>query len=140
MLHIDILITTLTKVCLRCIGLWQFERHVITLLRCDEFIDSFHLWCINEGTLYSDGFCATKIQHITLTYQLLGTCTVKNGLRIDTGTYLKGDTGREVGLDVTSDNGCCRTLCGNDHMDTHGTCQLCNTCYRHFNLLTSCHD
>ena len=80
MLHIDILITTLTKVCLRCIGLWQFERHVIALLRSDELIDALYLWRVDKGTLYADRLSTSEIEHIALSNELLGTRAVENSL------------------------------------------------------------
>ena len=127
MLHVDILVATIAEVCLRRIGLGQFEWHVIALLRSDELVYAFHLRRVNEGTLYTDRLCATEIEHVTLTDELLGTCTVEDGLRVDARRYLEGDTGGEVGLDITRDNGRGRTLGGNHHVDTHGTCQLGNT-------------
>ena len=140
MLHIHIGTATIAHVSLWRIGLRQFERHVITLLGCDEFVDSFHLRGIYKGTLHTDGLCSAEVKHITFTDQLLGTSTVQNGLRVNTSRNLERDSRREVGLDITRNNRCRRTLGGNHHVDTHGTGQLGNTGYRQFDFLAGSHD
>ena len=90
--------------------------------------------------MYTDGLGTTQVEHVASSDQLLGSRTVEDGLRVDTGTHLEGDTGREVGLDITCDDGRRRTLGGNDHVDTYGTRQLGDTGDRQFNLLTGSHD
>ena len=58
MLHIHILTTTIAHISLRHIGLRQLERHAVTLLIRDIFVDSFYLWCIHEGALNTLGLRA----------------------------------------------------------------------------------
>ena len=139
-LHIHILVATAVEVGLRRIRLGQFEGHIIALLFSDVLIDALHLGRVDKGTLHTDRLRTAQIEHITLTDQLLGTSTVEDGLRVNAGTHLEGDTGGEVGFDITGDDGRRRTLGGDDHMDTHGTGQLGDTGDRQLNLLAGGHN
>ena len=109
-------------------------------MRGDELIDFHHFGGVNKRTLHTHGVVALQIEHVTSTNELIGTHTVEDGLRVDTLAHLKGDTAREVGLDSTSDDVCGRTLGGNDHVDTYGTCFLGDTGNRQLNLLTCRHN
>ena len=140
MLHIDVLFTTVAHIGFRSVGLRQLERHVVTLLGSDEIIDPLHLGSVDEGALHTHGLRAVQEKHISTSDELLGSRAVEDGLRIDTGTHLEGNSGGEVGLDITSNDRCRRTLCGNNHVYTHGTCQLGNTGNRQLYLLAGSHN
>ena len=104
------------------------------------FVDALNLWRIDKGTLYTDGFSTIAIEHITTTDKLVGTCLVEDGHRVDAGTHTEGDTSWEVSFDITGDDLGRRSLCGDDHVYTHGTCQLSDTCNRLLDLFSSGHD
>ena len=140
MLHVHILVATVAEVCLWGIGFRQLEGHVVTLLVGNEVIDALHLRRVDEGTLHTYGLCTVEEEHVTTTNELLGACAVEDSLRVDAGTHLEGDTGGEVSLDITSDDSRRRTLSGNHHVDTHGTCQLGDTGDGQLNLLACGHD
>ena len=76
-LHVHI--TALASLAIVSVRLWQLEGRDISLLVGDERIDFLHLWRVDEGTLYTDGFATVQVEHITTTYQLLGTWAVKDG-------------------------------------------------------------
>ena len=118
----------------------EFHRFDRTRLVADVFVDALNLWCIYEGALYTHRFVAVEIEHITTTDELVGSRSVEDGLGVDGRSYLEGDTAREVRLDVTSDDAGGRTLGSDDHVDTHGTCQLGDAGDRKLYLLASCHD
>ena len=120
MLHINV--TTLATFAIISIRFGQFEGRQITLLIGYELVDALHLRCIDKCTLYANGFSAIQIEHITTTYQLLGTGTIQYSTRVDHGTHAESNTAGEVGLDGTRNDVCCWTLSGNDHVDAHGTC------------------
>ena len=90
--------------------------------------------------MYADWLATNQNQHVATAYKLVGSLLVKNGARVNLRHHTEGHTAREVGLNGTSDDIGCRALRGNNHMDTHGTCQLGNTGYRQFNFFTCCHD
>ena len=81
----------------------QLHRFDRTRLIADVFVDALNLRCIYEGTLYTHWLVAVQVEHVTTTYQLVGTGSVKDGLGVDGRCHLEGDTSREVGLDVTGD-------------------------------------
>ena len=85
-------------------------------------------------------FVAVEIEHITTTDELVGSRSVEDGLGVDGRSYLEGDTAREVRLDVTGDDAGGRTLGSDDHVDTHGTCQLGDAGDRKLHLLAGCHN
>ena len=70
----------------------------------------------------------------------MGSRTVEDGLRVDTSTHFEGDTAGEVSLDGSRDDIGGRTLRSDDHVDTHGTCQLGDTGDGQLHLLTGGHD
>ena len=118
----------------------QFEGRHVTLLLRDVAVDTLHLGRVNEGTLYADRLAAVQVEHVAAAYQLLGTGTVEDGLRVDTCRHLEGDTAGEVGLDGTRDDVCRRALGSDDHVDADGTGQLGDTCDGQFHLLAGGHD
>ena len=77
MLHIHVM--ALATAILIGIGLWQFEGSEIALLFSDEVVDALDLRRIHEGTLHTDWFATVQIEHVTTTYQLLGTWAVEDG-------------------------------------------------------------
>ena len=71
MLHIHVATFTATFTVVG-VRLWQFEGRDISLLVGDESVDLLHLWRVNKGALYTNGFASIQVEHITTTYQLLG--------------------------------------------------------------------
>ena len=77
MLHVYI--TALATFAFISVRLRQLKGRDISLLVGDERIDLLHLWCVDKGTLYTDGFATVQVEHVTTTYQLLGAWAVKDG-------------------------------------------------------------
>ena len=120
--------------------LWKFEWLDRTRLAGDVLVDALNFRSIYECTLHTYRLVAIQIEHIASTYQLVGTCSVPNGLVVYGRCHLEGDTTWEVGLDITRNDGRSRTLGCDNHVDTHGTSQLGDTSDRKFHLLAGCHD
>ena len=127
--------------CVIVIGrFWQFHGLYRSRLFTDIFVDTFYLWCVDKGTLHTNGFLSALVEHIATSDELVGTCTVEDGLRVNGCCYLERDTSREVGFDITCDDAGGRTLGGDDHVDADSTSQLSNTCDRQFHLFACSHD
>lgn len=77
MLHVYI--TALATIAVVGVWLWQFEGREISLLVGDELVNLLYLGGVDKGTLYTDRFATIEIEHITTTYQLLGTWAVEDG-------------------------------------------------------------
>ena len=105
----------------------------------NELRDFRHFRCIDKGTLHTHGIGTLQEQHITASDQLVSSRTVENSTRVYHGRYAESNTRREVRLDCTGNDICCRTLCSDNHVDTHRTRQLGNTGNRQFNLFTCRH-
>ena len=108
---------------------WNFGQEVgrgIALLLGDVVDDVLQLVCIDECTLYADGFRACHQQHVSLADELVGAGSVEDCLAVDARRDLEGHSGREVGLDGAGDDVGCGALCGNNHVYADGTCQLGN--------------
>ena len=83
---------------------------------------------------------ALQEQHITLTNQLVGTRTVKDSTRVNHSSHTESYSCREVCLDGTSNDIGSWSLGSDNHVDTHSTSQLGDTCNRQLHFLTSRHD
>ena len=121
-------------------GFGQLEGFQIALLLCYEGIDAHHLGCVDEGALHAHRVVAAQVEHVAAAYELLGTHTVEDGLRVDALAHLEGDAGREVGLDGTRDDVGGGALGGDDHVDAHGARLLCDAGDGQLNLLAGRHD
>lgn len=77
MLHIYI--TALATIAVVSVWFRQLEGRGISLLVGDELVDLLYLWRVDKGTLYTDWFATVQIEHVTTTYQLLGTWAVEDG-------------------------------------------------------------
>ena len=118
----------------------QNEGSRITLLIGNETIDAIHFGCINESTLDTSGHAARREQQVATTNEVLSTRLVEDDARIDARCHTERHSCREVGLDDTCHDLCRRSLRSDDHMDTHGTSLLGNTCDGKLHFLTCCHD
>ena len=112
----------------------------VALLAGNECTNLLHLGGIYKSTLHTHRLVACQEQHVALAHKLVGTGTVEDGARVNHGTDLERHACREVGLDGACDDVGGGALRGDDHVDTHGTCQLCDACDGQFYLLAGRHD
>ncbi len=118
----------------------QWEGGVVALLGGDEAADVLHLGRINEGALHAHVLAACLEEHVALAHELVGAGAVENGAGVDHRAYLERHAGGEVGLDGSGDDVGGGALCGDDHVDAHGACQLCDAGDGQFYLLACGHD
>ena len=124
-LQVYVLVATVSKVAVGSVWFGQFKGHVVALLVGYEIVDALHLRCVDEGTLHAHWLrTSDKCQQVAAAYELLGTGTVEDSLRVDACRYLEGDAGGEVGLDVTGNDARSGSLGSDDHVYAYGTCQL----------------
>ena len=121
-------------------NLWQQVGRWIALLGGYVMHNCLHFGCIDEGTLDADGLRAAHEEHVALADELVGACSVEDGLAVNAGCHLECHASREVGLDGAGDDVCCRALCGDNHVYADGSCQLCDAGNGKLYLLACRHD
>ena len=109
-------------------------------LRFQEIYDLLDFLIGNERSvdaLYATG--TWHIKHVTLSEELFSTLFAQHGPAVDLGRYLKADTGREVGLDRTSDDINRRSLRCHNHMKSGSTGHLGEALHCHLDILAGHH-
>ncbi len=112
----------------------------VALLRADVLANPHHLWCVHEGALHTGGVATVEVEHVATSNQLVGSRSVEYDSGVHHRSHTEGDTRREVGLDGTGDNLRRRSLCGDNHVDAHGTGQLGDSADRQLYLLSGGHN
>ena len=95
---------------------------------------------VHKGALDAHHFTVYGNQHVAAPDELVCPGRVEDGAGVNHGCHLEGDAGREVRFDESRDDVGRGTLGGNNHVDTHGTCQLGDTRNRGFHFFACRHD
>ena len=121
----DLLVFVDATAAVGSVGTWAFELafHLRVVTRLGLIIDDLDN-AIDFVVGDKAALCPAEIgcagrekQHVAFAKQFVGAHSIENGAGIDSGSDLKGDTGRDVGLDDTGDDIDAWPLGGHDAVD-----------------------
>ena len=118
----------------------QQEGGRVTRLIRNKVDNPFHFRRIHKCALYTSRLAALREEQIATSNQLVGARRIENRTRVDHLHDTERHTSGEVRLDDTGNNIGRRTLCRDNHMDTHRTGLLGDTGDRGLNLFSGLHD